>query len=88
MRAIPSQCFQPSDALAERIVAWICEGGHEVDLRRDIESQLFGVFLATLQWTPLSAPLSQIGLIGPSSFERLLYDLAPWHPNRLRPNEA
>jgi hypothetical protein len=68
-RPIPSRCCQPSDALAERIVAWICEGRHEVDLGRDIESQLFGPFLATLQWRPLSAPLSQIGLVGPSSFD-------------------
>src|SRR5882724_4969274 len=43
-RPVPSRCCQPSGAPAEHIVVWIGEGGHEVELGRDIESQLFGPF--------------------------------------------
>ena len=47
---IPSQYCQPSDVPAGRIVVQIGEGGHEVDLGRDIESPLSRPFSATLQW--------------------------------------
>src|SRR6202022_5193807 len=52
----PSRCFRPNGAPAGHIAQLICEGSHEADLGRGIESRRPGAMVARLRRNSSTAP--------------------------------